>query len=134
VSKARKAVKYQVIAQNHTFVPLAFETLGAWEEHCDRIRQRVGKTADIRFGRRERNILFETTVIHCHTARQCDCMPGVTASQFTDTRYTPVTINYNKDTNYGETNVYYFLECRFVYFCILLYFTVRKNILKVELQ
>jgi len=45
----------------------------------DGIRHGVRKTCDFGFGRRQRNILFATTAIHRHTARQCDCMPRVTA-------------------------------------------------------
>jgi len=42
-AEARKTVKYQVIAQTNTFVPLAFETFGAWGEQATEFAGELGR-------------------------------------------------------------------------------------------
>jgi len=43
VAEARKTVKYQLISQTHTFVSLAFETLGAWGEQATEFMTVLGR-------------------------------------------------------------------------------------------
>jgi len=47
VAEERKTVKYQVIAQTHTFVPLAFETLGAWGEQATEFVTELGRRVNL---------------------------------------------------------------------------------------
>ena len=53
VAESNKIAKYTGIAQTHEFVPLAFETMGSWGEHCRRFVAELGKrissaTGDVR--------------------------------------------------------------------------------------
>jgi len=43
VAETQKITKYQEIAIKHTFVPLAFETLGAWGEHAINFTAELGR-------------------------------------------------------------------------------------------
>ena len=52
-AEALKSAKYSVIAQTHAFVPLAFETLGAWGGQCRDFVHGLGRrispvTGDVR--------------------------------------------------------------------------------------
>ena len=52
-SEALKSAKYADLAATHTFIPLAFETLGSWGEHARHFVAELGRrtsavTGDIR--------------------------------------------------------------------------------------
>ena len=42
-SKALKSAKYANLATTHTFIPLAFETLGSWGEHARHFVAELGR-------------------------------------------------------------------------------------------
>ena len=43
LAEQRKMLKYSSIAQSHTFIPLAFETIGAWGTQCENFVKDLGR-------------------------------------------------------------------------------------------
>ena len=53
-SEALKTTKYAAIAVSHTFIPLAFETLGAWGKQAQQFVAELGRRITVVTGTRER--------------------------------------------------------------------------------
>ena len=73
--------KYVDIAVTHTFIPLAFETLGAWGEQCDEFVQDLGcRLTSIAGERKETEYLKQRLSITVQRGNAIACL-GTLPSQ-----------------------------------------------------
>ena len=74
-AEVMKTSKYTDISITHTFIPLAFETLGSWGQQCDGFVRELGRRLSVVTGEK-RDCLSETETIDSDTERQCTFMFG----------------------------------------------------------